>query len=106
MKRLLPPTICLLVALGACTSGAAAAKPVKTYRGKLQVVHSDDFAHGRGQTTWTLRTASGKRIPVLPSAPTSVRSGTKVTVRGRRTGRFIAGEVRRRGAAPLHAATA
>jgi hypothetical protein len=106
MKRYLPAALTLLLALGACSAGTAAAKPAKTYRGKLEVRHSDDFAHGRGQTTWTLRTTSGKRIPVLPSSPTTVRSGSKVTVRGRKTGRFVAGKVRRRGPAPLHAATA
>lgn len=103
MRRFTLPLVALLGAL--CAAGpASAATPV--YRGKLIVRHFDDFKHERGQTTWTLRTARGRSLPLLPTRHTQIPSGSKVTVRGHRAGHFIEGRVARRGGARLHAATA
>ena len=102
MRRSLAAFFVLLAAGPA----APAAADAKVFRGKLVVRHSDDFRNGRGDTTWKLRTADGRRIPVLPTRPTKLRSGTRVAIRGSRKGRFIRGAVRRRGGASLRAASA
>ncbi|MEA2390087.1 MAG: hypothetical protein QOK31_196 [Solirubrobacteraceae bacterium] len=102
MNRLV--AISLVLAFALCATGTASAQ--KVFTGKLQVRHADDFRHARQQTTWTLRTAGGHRIPVLPTSPTNVRSGSKVTVRGRKVGRWLEGKVRERGGPRVHAATA
>src|SRR4051794_13562634 len=99
------PTV-LAFLLGVAGGSLPPAAGGKVFRGKLEVRHSDDFRHGRGQTTWKLRTKHGRRLPILPLAPTKLRAGTKVTVRGHKRGRFIEGRVRRRDGAPIHAATA
>ena len=102
MRRAFAASLVVLAA----GSAAPAPADAKVFRGKLVVRHSDDFRHGRGLTTWKLRTADGRRIPVLPTRPTKLRSGTRVTIRGSRRGRFIRGAVRRRGGASLRAASA
>jgi hypothetical protein len=103
MRRLLV-SLALLASL-ALTAPAGAA-PVKLYKGKLVVRHTDDFRHGLGETTWTLRTKRGRELPLRPDRAPLARSGTKVKVKGRRVGPWLEGAVRRRGGAPLHAATA
>ena len=70
----------LVLALAAACAGAVAPAEARVFRGKLEVRHSDDFRHGRGQTTWRLRTKTGRRIPILPTSPTRLRSGTKIPI--------------------------
>src|SRR4051794_38003922 len=100
--RRLPLPLALLLA--AALAAPAAAAPVKLYKGKLVVRHTDDFRHGLGETTWTLLTNKGRELPLRPDRAPLARSGTKVKVRGRRVGPWLEGAVRRRGGAPLHAA--
>jgi hypothetical protein len=102
MPRVAAAFVVLLAVLAALPSAAGA----KVFTGKLEVRHTDDFRHGRGQTTYALRTASGRRLALLPSKAPAVRAGTRVTVDGRRVGPWLEGRVRRRGGAPLRAATA
>ena len=90
----------MLLALCNCAAAGAA-----TYSGKLEVLHADDFAHGRGQTTWTLR-AHGKRVPIRPTALPKAVSGDRVKVRGRRLGRWVEGKVIRTGGPRVRAASA
>jgi hypothetical protein len=102
MSRLAVAFAVLLAVAAAAPSAAVA----KVFTGKLEVRHTDDFRHGRGLTTFALRTESGKRLPLLPSKAPAVRSGTAVKVKGTRVGPWLEGRVRRRGGAPLRAATA
>jgi hypothetical protein len=104
MRRLLAPVM-LLLAL-ALAAGASASASASVYKGKLVVRHTDDFRHGLGQTTWTLRTRHGKRLPLRPDKAPLARSGTAVTVKGHRVGPWLEGKVRRRGGAQLRSATA
>src|SRR4051812_27839300 len=99
MRSLNAATFVLFLVL--CASAGAS-----TYSGKLEIRHSDDFAHGRGQTTWKLRTKGGRRLPIRPSAVPAARSGDKVKVRGRKVGRWLEGKVIRRGGPRVKAATA
>src|SRR3954451_2537382 len=99
MRRILIAATFML-ALCACATADA-----KIYSGKLEVVHADDFNHGRGQTTWTLRTKNG-RIPIRPTAVPRAGSGEKVAVRGRKAGRWLEGKVIRRGGPRIKAASA
>ena len=100
MKRLLATPLVLLLVLAA----AAPASAESVYRGKLEVRHSDDFQQGRGKTQWGLVTR-GRRLRLRPTALTRARSGDRVVVRGRRTGRWIEGRVRRRGGAGVRKAS-
>jgi hypothetical protein len=72
------------------------------YRGKLEIRHTDDFAHGRTHTSYGLL-RHGRRIPLSLSSAPRVPSGSRVIVRGRRLGSRIRGTVRPRGI--LHAAS-
>jgi hypothetical protein len=83
--------------LAPATAGAAS----HVYRGRIEIRHSDDFAHMETQTSYLL--VQGKhRIPLVPAQEPSTPSGSKVIVRGKRTGRSLHGSVRPRGI--LHAA--
>jgi hypothetical protein len=99
-RRLTAATFVLILALCACAPASA-----KTFEGKLEVVHADDFAHGRGETNWTLRTGH-RRIPIRPTAVPRAGSGDKVAVRGRKSGRWLEGKVIRRGGPRVKAASA
>jgi hypothetical protein len=103
MRRLLFASLLVSLALFPAAPAAAKAKPV--YRGKLEVRHSDDFRHDRGQTSWTLRTRS-RSIPLRPLSVPRARSGERVVVRGRKQGGWLEGTVRRRAGATAHAAAA
>lgn len=72
------------------------------YRGKIEIRHSDDFAHGRTHTSYGLL-RHGRRIPLSLSSAPHTPSGSRVIVRGRRLGSRIRGTVRPRGI--LHAAS-
>jgi hypothetical protein len=101
MKRLLAAPLVLLLVLAA----AAPASAESVYRGKLEVRHSDDFQHGRGETHWSLLRRGKQRLPLRPTAATRARSGDRVVVRGRRAGRWLEGKVRRRGGATVRKAS-
>src|SRR3954462_12372351 len=102
MRRILiAATFMLAVALCACAGASA-----KTYTGKLEVLHADDFKHHRGQVTWTLRTKKGRRIPIRPTALPRAGSGEKAAVRGRKAGHWLEGKVIRRGGPRLRKASA
>ena len=96
--------LAFMVVLALC-AGATASAYAKTFDGKLEVVHADDFTHARAQTSWTLRTR-GRRIPIRPTAVPLASSGDKVVVRGRRAGRWLEGKVIRRGGPRVKAASA
>ena len=67
------------------------------FRGKLEIRHTDDFAHGRTHTGYRLVQGRHRTPLVLARAPRTP-SGTKVIVRGRRVGSKIRGSsVRARG---------
>src|SRR3954452_13235673 len=99
MRRILVAATFMLALCACATAGA------KTYTGKLEVLHADDFKHGRGQVTGTLR-RDGGRIPIRPTALPRAGSGEKVAVRGRRDGHWLEGKVVRRGGARVRAASA
>ena len=101
MRRTLAATIVLLAVLAPCANAAT-----RTFSGRLEVTHSDDFAHGRGQTSWTLRTKGGRRLPLRPTRMVSTRSGARVKVRGHRVGRWVEGKVIERGGPKVKAASA
>ena len=102
MKRLLAAPLVLLLVLAA----AAPASAESVFRGKLEVRHSDDFAHGQGETHWSLL-RRGRRLHLRPTAATRARSGDRVVVRGRRrAGHWLEGRVRRRGGATVRKAAA
>jgi hypothetical protein len=82
-------------------ASVASAQP-HVYRGKLEIRHSDDFAHGREQTRYTLVQGGGRRTRLSIKHSPRILSGSEVIVRGKRAGSRIRGTVRRRGTA--HAA--
>jgi hypothetical protein len=76
------------------------------FRGRLEVRHSDDFAHGRTHTGYRL-VQGGRHIPLMLTRAPRTPSGTKVVVRGRRVGsRIVAKSVRSRGTARAAGVTA
>jgi hypothetical protein len=86
----------MLVSLLAGASPAGADGP-RVFKGRLEVRHSDDFAHRRS-TTWYELVRRGRSIRlILPRAP-QVRAGTRVAVTGRWVGGRLKGSLR-----PLHA---
>ncbi|MEA2130852.1 MAG: hypothetical protein QOJ85_3743 [Solirubrobacteraceae bacterium] len=87
----------LLGGLALMAPPAAAASKPASYTGNLEIRHTDDFKHGRSNTTYKL--VSGKRrTRLLLAQPPRIRSGSRVLVRGRRSGSRLMGTVR-----PLHA---
>lgn len=103
MNRLLAAAAAAAAALALLACASASAQPV--YRGKLEIRHADDFAHARGQTSWTL-VRGHRRLPILPTAQVNARSGEHVTVRGRKVGGWLEGKVRTRPGGRIHAASA
>jgi hypothetical protein len=65
----------------------------KSYTGRLEVRHADDFRHGRSTTAYKLVTGKRTRRLVL-ARPPRVRSGSRVVVRGTRSGSRLKGSLR------------
>src|SRR3954447_15953813 len=67
------------------------------FSGRLEIRHSDDFAHGRTHTGYRL-VQGHRRTPLVLARAPRTPSGTRVVVRGRRVGSKIrASSVRARG---------
>lgn len=102
---------CCLVAAAVIASlaGAIAPSPAAAegaYSGRLDIRHTDDFAHSESSTRYTLRQGTAKRLSVRPTTPPSVPSGSRVVVRGKKRGSVVSGNVKARAgvraaAAPL-----
>jgi hypothetical protein len=82
---------CLPIALLA----AAPAGAHDGFHGKLEIRHTDDFAHSQSSTRYTLLQGS-KRTAVKPAESPRFPSGSRVVVRGKKRGRVIRGDVKAR----------
>jgi hypothetical protein len=96
--RLRLATAAFAAALLALPGAASAESKQHVYRGKLEIRHKDDFAHGREQTSYRL-IRHGRRIPLSIKRSPAIPAGSKVIVRGKRAGSRIRGTIRRRGIA-------
>jgi hypothetical protein len=74
-------------------AAAAAAKKPRSYTGRLEIRHTDDFTHGRSTTRYLL-VRGRHRTSLVLSRATRVRSGTAVVVKGRRVGSRLKGTLR------------
>jgi hypothetical protein len=72
---------------------ASSGGPADTFRGRLEIRHSDDLRSGVSRTRYTLVSGRRHRRLLLESAPPRVRSGARVTVRGRRVRKAIRGRI-------------
>jgi hypothetical protein len=66
---------------------------VRSFTGKLEIRHSDDFRHGRSATSYKL-VQGGRATPLALSRAPRVRSGTPVVVTGRRAASRLKGTLR------------
>jgi hypothetical protein len=73
-----------------------AAAATRSYTGRLEIRHTDDFKHDRTTTGYTLVRGRQRTRLVLGRAP-RIASGSSVVVKGRRAGSRVTGSVR-----PLH----
>jgi hypothetical protein len=87
--RCLFAALLLVAALGA----AVPAHAHDAHKGRLEIRHTDDFAHGASSTRYTLLQRQ-KRTAVKPTDPPAIPSGSRVVVRGKKRGRVIEGDVR------------
>jgi hypothetical protein len=90
----LSPLPALLVA-AALAAPAQAAAP-RSFSGRLEIRHTDDFTHARSSTTYEL-VRRGRRIRLALARSPRVPSGSAVVVKGRRVGSRLKGTLR-----PVH----
>jgi len=83
-----------LLAFGALLAFSTTALAKDTVRGRLDIRHTDDMAHGKSSTRYTLHRSKKKRLNVRPTRTPNVFSGSRVIVRGRQKGRVISGNVK------------
>src|SRR4051794_15881014 len=96
----------IALSLGLLAGSAAPAAAARSYPGKLEIRHTDDFRHSASSTRYTLRRSKTNRLVVRPTLVPNVPSGSSVIVRGKRRGRIVNGNVKARpgvraAAAPL-----
>jgi hypothetical protein len=84
----------VLLALASLLVFSASALAHDTVRGRLDIRHTDDMAHGKSSTRYTLHRSRKKRLAVRPTNAPNFRSGSRVIVRGRKDGRVIKGKVK------------
>jgi hypothetical protein len=93
-------TLVALATAAAVTTPAQAATQshVHSYRGTLEIRHTDDFEHGRSKTLYRL-VRGGRHIPLKLAHATGIASGAAVELRGRRAGSRLQGSLRPLGSA-------
>jgi Gametolysin peptidase M11 len=87
----------LLLLAGLALAAPPTAAATTSYRGKLEIRHTDDFKRDRSTTRYTLIRGRHRTRLALGRAP-RIASGSAVVVNGRRAGSVVKGSVR-----PLHA---
>jgi hypothetical protein len=90
-------SLLLLAGLALAAPPTAGAETPKSYTGKLEIRHTDDFKRDRSTTRYTLVRGRHRTRLALGQAP-RIASGSSVVVKGRRAGSVVKGSVR-----PLHA---
>ena len=87
------PLATLLLLAGLAVSVPPAAGATRSYTGKLEIVHADDFRRDLSATSYTL-VRGGHRTRLVLARPPRIASGSTVVVKGRRAGSRLKGSVR------------
>jgi gametolysin peptidase M11/Big-like domain-containing protein len=88
--------VLLLAALAAATPAAPADAKAKTrsFTGRLEIRHRDDFKHGRSTTRYRLLHKGRRPAPLVLTRAPRIASGTSVVVKGKRVGSRLRGTLR------------
>jgi hypothetical protein len=83
----------LLLLAGLALAAPTGAAATRSYTGKLEVHHTDDFAHGRSATRYQLVRGHHRTALVLARSP-RIRAGSAVVLLGRHAGSRLRGRLR------------